>query len=352
VIVGGGLAGCTCKISDVGFKNYWYVIAESNELAADRVLARCVLDHTLACFRGAAGEPVVLEDRCLHRNAPLSAGRVRGGLLTCAYHGWTYDARGRVVSIPSAARRNDLPCTSPFPVCERDGYVYVRLKRDAPADIAPFAMPHYGEPGWKSIRLQNRFANDVSNCVENFIDIPHTAFVHKAIFRSSRAERLTAQVSRAKGQVHVIYGNERANLGTYAWFLNPSGAQIQHTDSFYAPNITSVVYRIGRKTFIITSQAVPVTGEQTLVYTDLTYRFGVFNALAAPFVRWHGQRIIDQDIDILGRQMAVIRRYGRQFCDTPADLIHSLVDSIRDAIARDQDPQSLPAVAQEIEFYV
>ena len=213
-------------------------------------------------------------------------------------------------------------------------------------------MPHYGELGWKTLRLQNRFANNVSNCVENFIDIPHTAFVHKAIFRSSRTERLTASVSREKGEVHVAYRNERTNLGTYAWFLNPSARQVRHTDSFYAPNITSVVYEIGAKTFIITSQAVPVTSEETLVYTDLTYSFGVFNGLAAPFVRWHGQRIIDQDIDILGRQMAVIRRYGRQFRDTPADLIHSMVDSIRDAIARGEDPQALPAVSQEIEFYV
>jgi phenylpropionate dioxygenase-like ring-hydroxylating dioxygenase large terminal subunit len=336
----------------VAFENYWYIVAESGELTSRGVLARSVLDRTLACFRGSDGSPAVLEDRCLHRNAPLSAGCVRGGLLTCAYHGWTYDAGGRVVSIPSTGPRQNLPAIRPFPVSERDGYVYVRLKRDAPADIAPFAMPHYGEKGWKTIRLQNRFANNVSNCVENFIDVPHNAFVHKAIFRSSRAERLSAQVSRSRGEVHVRYRNERTNLGSYAWFLNRAGLPVDHTDSFYAPNVTSVTYRIGPKTFIITSQAVPITPEETLVYTDLTYRFGMLNALSAPFVRRHGQRIIDQDIDILGRQMDVIRRYGRAFSDTPADLIHSLVDSIRDAIAHGQDPRGLPALDQDVEFYV
>jgi phenylpropionate dioxygenase-like ring-hydroxylating dioxygenase large terminal subunit len=335
----------------VTFDDYWYVIAESRDLTADRVLARCVLGQSLACWRAADGTPAVLQDRCLHRNAPLSAGTVHRGLLSCPYHGWTYDGRGRVVSIPSVGADGGASCSPPFPAVERDGYVYARLKRDA-TDVAPFRMPHYGEPGWRSIRLQNRFRNTVANCVENFIDIPHTAFVHRAIFRSSRAERLTATVQRIRDELHVTYRNERANLGTYAWFLNPRNDEIRHTDSFYAPNVTSVVYEMGGKTFIITSQAVPVTEEETLVYTDLTYDFGLFNALAAPFVRRHGQRIIDQDIDILERQMAVIRRYGQSFRDTPADLIHSMVESIRAAIARGEDPRKLPAFTQEIEFYV
>lgn len=336
----------------MGFDDYWYVVAESGELTRDRVLARCVLGRTLACFRGADGRPALLADRCLHRNAPLSAGTACAGVLTCPYHGWRYDGDGRVVDIPSAAAGKPGLRSRPFAALERDGYVYVRLKHDAPADIAPFPMPHYGERGWRTLRLQNRFANDVANCVENFIDIPHTAFVHRGIFRSSRAERLSATVARERGEVHVTYRNERANLGTYAWFLNPRGREIEHTDSFYAPNVTSVVYRMGARTFIITSQAVPVTAEETLVYTDLTYDFGVLNALAAPFVRAHGQRIIDQDVEILARQMEVIRRYGREFHDMPADLIHRMVDSLREAIARGEDPRALPPVRQEIEFRV
>ena len=94
--------------------------------------------------------------------------------------------------------------------------------------------------------------------------------------------------------------------------------------------------------FVITSQAVPVDERETLVYTDLTYRFGAWNAVAAPFVRRHGQRIIDQDIAILARQGENIARYGAEFRDTPADLIHRMVDSLRDAIARGEDPRALP----------
>lgn len=337
----------------MSFERYWYIIAESHELSPHNLLARRVLDERLVCFRDSHGKPTVLRDRCLHRNAPLSAGIVREGLLACGYHGWTYNADGRVVDIPSMPREQ-LPdhCSKPYSVMEQDGFVYVRIDRDAPEHIKPFPMPHFGERGWKNLRLQNRFANSVSNCVENFIDIPHTVFVHEKIFRSTRGERLSATVRRRNGAVHVEYHNERGNLGTYRWFLNPKNDVIKHTDNFYAPNVTSVIYQMGAKTFIITSQSVPVDDRETLVYTDLTYNYGRWNAIAAPFVRKHGQRIIDQDIEILRKQGENIARYGAEFRDMPADTIHRMVDSIRDAIERGEDPCALPDTTVEIEFLV
>jgi len=337
----------------MAFADYWYVVAQSSELGRDRVLARRVLDERLACFRAGDGTAVALRDRCLHRNAPLSAGTVSDGRLACPYHGWTYDGSGRVVAIPAlGATRLPAHCSPPYPVIEQDGFVYVRLAREPARATAPFAMPHWREAGWTNLRLVNRFANTVANCVENFIDIPHTAFVHRGIFRSSRDERLTATVRREGGVVSVAYRNERANLGTWRWFLNPGAREIRHTDNFHAPNVTQVIYEIGAKTFIITSQSVPVDEGETLVYTDLTYRFGPWNTLAAPFVRRHGQRIIDQDVEILRAQGENIARYGAQFRDTPADFIHRMVDSVRDAVGRGEDPGALPAVTHEIEFRV
>ena len=336
----------------MGFDDYWYIVAESRELRPGRVLGRCVLDEWLACFRGAEGQPVVLRDRCLHRGGRLSAGTAHAGRLICPYHGWEYDAGGNVVSVPSTPTLPKL-CNPAYPVQERDGYVYVRLNRNAPADIAPFSMPHYGEAGWRHLRLQNRFANTVANCVENFIDIPHTAFVHRGIFRRSRGERICASIARENGSVHVRYRNERANLGSFGWLLNPRGAPIVHTDSFHAPNVTCVRYELPRGwVYVITSQSVPVSEQQTLVYTDLTYRFGPLTAAAAWFVRRQAQRVIDQDLDVLARQMEVIGKYGRAFVDTPADTIHRCVDSVREAIAQGRDPCTLPPFATEIEFVV
>ena len=191
--------------------------------AARPVLGRCVLDEWLACFRGADGKPVVLRDRCLHRSGRFSAGTASAGRLICPYHGWKYDAGGTSVAVPSTPTPPQL-CNPPYP-CWSRRLCLRRLNRDAPRRHPPFSMPHTGEPGWRHLRLQNRFANTVANCVENFIDIPHTAFVQPASSAAAAASRSAASVARENGAVHVRYRNERANLGSFGWFLNPGGGR-------------------------------------------------------------------------------------------------------------------------------
>ncbi|HEY6403348.1 MAG TPA: aromatic ring-hydroxylating dioxygenase subunit alpha [Blastocatellia bacterium] len=342
------------------FKDFWYIAAESRELKPNRVLSARILDEWIALFRDENGEAIALQDRCLHRCARLSKGRVTTGGLQCAYHGWTYNGQGSVVFVPSEGP--DGPKSAhrrarSFQVREQDDYVYVRLidgtNETEAADIGPFRIPFYKAEGWAAIRLRNRFRNNVTNCAENFVDIPHTVFVHPGIFRDSRQDKFTAQVKRAGGSVIVRYRNERANLGIFSWFLNPRGREITHTDSFHMPNVTSVDYIFGKnRRFIITSQSTPITDEETLVYTDLTYNYGIWNYIAKPIIRRQAQMIINQDIAILADQMETINKYGARFCNTEADVIHTLIESIRGEIGKGADPRLLPEKEYEIAFWV
>lgn len=339
------------------FKPYWYVAAESAALRG-QPLRRMLLGEEIVLWRGEDGCPVALPDRCLHRCARLSSGAVRDGLLRCRYHGWGYDAQGCVRLIPAEggapAGERQLRA-EPFETREQDGYVYVRLAAPTAAsgDAPPFAMPHWGEAGWGHVRLVNRFAAGVADCIENYIDIPHTAFVHDRVFRSSRGERIAATVERADGRVRVQYRGERGNLGFWRRFLNPSGAPVEHEDNFHLPNVTCVRYALANGyRFVITSQSVPEDERHTLVYTDLAYRFGAFTRLAGPFVRHAGRTVIDQDLDILAEQGEVIARHGRDFRFSAPDRIHRCVDEIRAAIARGEDGRALPPQTFEIEFFV
>lgn len=346
----------------INFKSFWYVVALSEELQAETVLSRKVLGEWLAVFRGADGRATILRDRCMHRNAPLSAGTVRRGQLQCPYHGWTYDQDGKVVAVPAEGpdfRVRERRCAQRFPVLEQEGFVYVRLDPDAPQDIRPFAMPHHGEPGWRHIRLVNRFANNVTNCAENFIDIPHTVYVHPKIFRVTRNQQIEATIVRKDGSVRVDYRGETSNLGWFSQFLNPNNEPIVHRDNFHMPNVTEVEYVFGPdRSLFITSQSVPEEEDSSLVYTDLTYNFGVFsrvaflNAIAGRILAWQGQRVIDQDIEALDQQMQVIRKYGTDFNNTSADAIHVLVESIRDELRDGRDPRALPARTAEVRFWV
>lgn len=340
----------------MGFENFWYVVALSEQLKPKTVLSRTILGEWLAIFRDEQGEVVALRDRCMHRNSRLSRGKVCEGTLHCPYHGWVYDKSGQVVAVPAegeqfktlASRR-----THSYRTQEKDGYIYVQLAENPSINIDPFPMPYYGKPGWETVRVINRFHNNVTNCAENFIDIPHTASVHPGVFRKSQQKQLEMTVERRDGSVFVTYRNETTNLGWYSQFLNPQGGEIYHTDCFSMPNITSVEYNFGEnRRFFITSQSIPEAEDSTLVYTDVTFNYGIWNKIARPFVRWTAQYIIKQDVEILAIQQEVIDKYGTQFANTPADTIHVFVESIRKAISAGEDPRLLPAKSVKVNFWV
>lgn len=336
-------------------KDFWYIAAESRELKKDKPLARTILNEWIVLYRNEQGQAVALRDSCLHRGSQLSKGTVRNGNLVCGYHGWHYGNEGQVVVIPSEGpqKQTRMRCAHRFAVVEQDDFVYVRLAEDKGLGVLPFTMPCYKHKGYGNIRLQNVFSNNIINCAENFVDIPHTTYVHPGIFRNTKNEKFGAQVQRKDGSVFVRYLNEKKNFGMFSWFLNSSGKEIEHTDEFLMPNVTSVHYRFGDgKHFIITSQSVPVEENKTLVYTDLTYNYGLWNWFAKPVIKAAAQKIIDQDVAILDNQMKTIQKYGMSFQNSKADVIHTFIESIHKEIEQGRDPRQLPSKEVEIEFWV
>lgn len=337
------------------FQDFWYVVAESRELKRNEVLSRQLLGEWLAIFRDQSGQAVVLQDRCIHRQGRLSCGRVREGHLHCPYHGWVYGSHGQVTEIPaegSQFKPRSALKTPRYQTCEQEGLIYVCLGEGTPI-LKPFEIPYYQRSGWHHVRVVHRFKNSVTNCLENFIDIPHTVSVHPGIFRNRERRSLQMTVTRQQGIVEACYHNETQNLGWWSYFLNPQGQQIEHIDRFFMPNVTSVEYRFSpNRHLFITSQSIPETETSTLVYTDVTFNYGLWSFGAKPWVWWTAKRIIAQDLEILRIQGETIAKYGERFTHSPADTIHIFVESIRDAIAQGKDPRLLPEQSAEVNFWV
>lgn len=335
---------------------FWYIVAESKQLDGSMPVASQVLDEWLVCYRDETGQAVVARDRCIHRCARLSCGTLKGGRLTCGYHGWVYGQAGQVTDIPGEREHSNLKQrglhAKTYLVLEQDGYVYVCLEPGSLTPLKPFELPSdYSANG--HIRLTNRFQNSLANCVENYIDVPHTAYVHHGIFRKPKAEEIKTTVTRQNGEVKVCYHGEGLNLGNFSWFLNPARKEIIHTDRYYSPNITSVHYLLPNGyRYAITSQSIPVSNMETLVYTDIHYDFGFWTPFAEKIVRQQAQAVIDQDIEILKQQAEVIEKYGQHFCPTSADTIHTYISEIIQSLMAGQHPEELPDKNEEVCFYV
>lgn len=339
----------------MNLRDFWYVAATSGELRRGRVLGRVILDEHVVLFRDPRGEAVALEDCCLHRNAPLSKGSVEDGQVRCGYHGWLYDGAGRVVEIPSLPETTSVGhrCARPFAIREEQGYVYVRLSPMPEETHEPFALPMHGDARYGHVRLTHTMRNSITNCAENFVDVPHTTYVHPITFRAPRKQNITADITREDGVVTVRYQNE-VHRGAFSWFLNPRSRTIEHVDRFVMPNVTSVEYRFGAsKHLFITSQCIPCRSDVTLVYTDVAFHYGIWTALARPFVKRRARSIIAEDVEILAAQADVIARMGGpRFTHSPIDLVHIYIESIREELENGRDPRKLPRESRQVAFVV
>lgn len=83
-----------------GLRNYWYPVLRSDQLQQGKPVGFRVLNESLVAWRGKDGKPNVVNDRCPHRHARLSAGRVLGGDLQCAWHGVRFNGHGQCSLIP------------------------------------------------------------------------------------------------------------------------------------------------------------------------------------------------------------------------------------------------------------
>lgn len=339
-------------------KDFWYVACLSSELSPARPLRRTILGTPLALFRQEDGSPAALLDRCLHRNTRLSAGTVWKGQLACPYHGWTYDGTGACTLIPSlgpaqhaevlgapahaAARLAlapvDVGRVERFAAVEEGGLVFVYMGGDsARARRQAFRTPEWGRAGWVVYFMVTRFSNGVTNLVENFMDVPHTVFVHRGWFRDRAQRRVPARVERADGSVLVTYEEGQGSLSGLGRIFNPRGLPVVHTDRFVVPNVTRVDYRWGDAGFVITSQCTPVGAVDSMVYTAISYRlpFDLPGRLVAralmPFIRWYTRQVIAQDVGIMTAQRDGLLGApgGGLFQGTEADLPHADIEAYR-----------------------
>ena len=114
-------------------ENYWYVAAVADEIGGEP-LGRIVLDRPIVLYRKADGVAVALEDRCCHRRAPLHKGRVVGDALQCGYHGFVYDAAGRVIEVPGQSWVPPGAAVKSYRLVERHKWIWVWIGNPESAD--------------------------------------------------------------------------------------------------------------------------------------------------------------------------------------------------------------------------
>jgi len=164
-------------------RNAWYVASWSHELPVNRPFGIRILGNPVVIYRTDSGRLVALEDRCVHRLAPLSLGRCEGEKLRCQYHGLLYSPDGRVVEIPGQPEIPERAKVHAYPVVERHSWVWVWM---GPAELADETLipPAIGldHPDWILGSGHIDYQAEARLVHENLLDFSHLPFLHTESF--------------------------------------------------------------------------------------------------------------------------------------------------------------------------
>ena len=112
-------------------RDAWYVAGWSHDLATAMPDAVTILGQPIVIYRSASGRVTALEDRCVHRLAPLSLGRCEGERLRCMYHGLLFDPDGSVVEIPGQDKIPPQARVRSYPIVERHSWIWIWMGRQS-----------------------------------------------------------------------------------------------------------------------------------------------------------------------------------------------------------------------------
>eukprot|EP00878_Enallax_costatus_P015898 GHUV01016666.1.p1 GENE.GHUV01016666.1~~GHUV01016666.1.p1 ORF type:complete len:203 (+),score=34.80 GHUV01016666.1:201-809(+) len=113
------------KPEPINWYQQWYPLAIIKDLDARKPTPAKILGIPVVIWRDGSGEWRAMEDRCPHRLAPLSEGRIDAdGTLMCSYHGWQFNGQGACTRIPqigddkahATACSSKKSCVASYPV--------------------------------------------------------------------------------------------------------------------------------------------------------------------------------------------------------------------------------------------
>ncbi|GAO54571.1 aromatic ring-hydroxylating dioxygenase subunit alpha [Novosphingobium sp. MD-1] len=198
-------------------RNTWHVACWSMDLEAGRPFAITMANDPVVIFRAESGRIVALEDRCVHRLAPLSLGRCEGEALRCLYHGLKFEADGRCSEIPG---QDTIPATArvrSYPVVDRHSWIWVWLgdpKRADPGLIPPAVG--FDDPDYILGRGQLDYDAQARLIHDNLCDFTHLAFVHANSFGAdeewARTRPKVTQLPRGVRFERWVRGQNRSTI--------------------------------------------------------------------------------------------------------------------------------------------
>jgi phthalate 4,5-dioxygenase len=181
-------------------RRYWQPAALVDELNSNRPIKPLrLLGEDLVIFRDGKGRYGLVGRSCPHRGTDLAFGRLEGGGLRCAFHGWLFDVNGQCLETPAEPDNSNL-CANiqhkAYPVVEKSGILFAYM---GPGE--PPAFPHldcFVAPAPYTFAFKGLIDCNWLQSLEVGIDPAHTSFLHRFFEDEKDASQVYGRMFRDK----------------------------------------------------------------------------------------------------------------------------------------------------------
>jgi phenylpropionate dioxygenase-like ring-hydroxylating dioxygenase large terminal subunit len=170
------------------WKEVWYPIYYVRDLDRTKPMSFTLLGQDLVIWWDRTETTWrVFEDKCPHRLAPLSEGRIADdGALECPYHGWAFTGTGACDRIPQqvdggTAETSKRACIKSFPTAIRQGMLFVypgQADNGTKVDIPIVEPLEEATDEWVCIDTFRDLPYDALTLMENVLDSSHLPYTH------------------------------------------------------------------------------------------------------------------------------------------------------------------------------
>jgi phenylpropionate dioxygenase-like ring-hydroxylating dioxygenase large terminal subunit len=168
----------------------WYAIYISSQLkSSKKPIGVTRFGKKLVLWRSSDGKAVCMPDKCCHRKAQLSLGKIKEDCIECPYHGFRYDTEGQVVKIPAQPDGKKISTAyhlTPYILREDKGLIWMWYGLEMDENELP-ALPwdasfdaEFSANSNRVVFSEDTFDVSYLRLMENATDIFHVPFVHRS----------------------------------------------------------------------------------------------------------------------------------------------------------------------------
>jgi phenylpropionate dioxygenase-like ring-hydroxylating dioxygenase large terminal subunit len=297
----------------VYLRDSWYVAARSAEVSR-QLLGRILLDEPVVLFRKENGAAVALEDRCCHRQLPLSMGRLEGDELRCGYHGLLFRPDGACIQVPGQESVPPQARVRAYPVHEKYRWVWIWM--GAPERADPKLIPNWwwaDHPQWAFTQPEQIQVKCHYQLVsDNVLDVTHLAYVHAGSIGASSITEFPATVEREERLVRLtrwirdrppppLYqraGGFRGNVDR--WQI------VEHVPPCFSVNFAGCSDAGGKIDLMALSAPTPETARSTHYFFGFVRNFGLRDPEMESIFSGDMVRVFNEDIPVLEAQQRAL----------------------------------------------